>query len=737
MKMSKILATLVALGLIGGVGYTVTQQKTAQMQAQSEQTQEIQGDDTSHEDDKNEETGSTEEAATSNEETTETISEEDAETWEVTESVDASESQGQEEVVEEAVETENNKAEIEAKLAEANAQFEADGMSDVYSGLRNSKKKKWSKLINENDYFGDASLQYAISSIYEIGDNQYYILGYSQSADEMPQDIFELVLREEDGNYFVTQAIYPTEQILKSDEVALYKKEEQAESNLAIEYNKVRKLEGVEEYVNYLDDAISNLKGEGTVSDGNVNDNSTASDSSIINDADQSEVTQYVQYAIENLSTTTAVAEENTVDVKAELLEQMKEAMTTAKDKFDNLLSENNINFNKSLNTILKLETEETNFKKPIYIQLPESFDDLGEVTGLRVVIDENSYVYINGEDLEALAGLKIKIERLKDKKSYEITFLGKQDEIIPQLEQTLTFAFKAKDEFTTVVRVMSEEEQNWGGQYEGATGSISFGTKYSGIYKVVDNNVKIRDIAHLPSSQQAAIKFMVSKGYLTLENERFNPEHTFTRYEFAEALVKMFFALDTSLEASFKDVPADSPYYPYVASGETYNIIKGFADGTFKGNAHILKEQVISLCARTIADQKGYVYPEHTEDYLKFADADQIGKWAAHDIALAVQSGLTTAGGSLSPKSEITKAESAEVLYGLFNLLYETAPGENVVEMSPTQKTYSILGTLLVLGIALWLISRFIKKFKVILTMIACTAAIIITLIIGFKGGF
>jgi len=727
MKKSKILAGILALGLMGGVGYVITQNKIGQIVSESSSVQdEIEVQEKTHE------------TSTQEHEESEQIEVGAAEKEEVEQSPEGTVG----------VTQQNQADEIKKEIASATASFEELGMTDLYGTLRTSQKKKWLKRINEKEYFGDPSLQYQISSIYELGEGQYYILGWSapksdtlklaekwsdtQKETHLPQGIFELVLREEDDNYFVTKAIYPSTQILSSEEVALYKKEEKAESNVAIEYDKVKKLEGVDEYVDYLDQAIDEVKEDLSSRDEVIDTNSQ----SVINDAGQSEVTQYVQYAIENLSTTTTVAQENQIDIKAELLEQMKASMLEAKDKFDDLFAQNEISFNKHLNTILKLEAEETSFKKPIYIQLPEYTEDLGEVTGLRIVMDDHSYVYINGEDLEALVGLKIKIERLKDKKSYEITFLDEQDEMIPQLEQTLTFAFKAKDEFTTVVRFVEEEEQNWGGQYENATSSISFGTKYSGTYKVVDHEVNIKDISHLTSSQQSAIKFMVSKGYLTLENECFNPEHTFTRYEFAEALVKMFFALDTSLETSFKDVPKDSSYYPYVASGETYEIIKGFADGTFKGNTNILKEQVISLCARTIADQKGYVYPEHTKDYLKFADTDEIGKWAMNDIALAVQSGLTTAGGSLMPKAEITKAESAEVLYELFMLLYETTP-DDVVEVTVEQKTYSILAVILLLVLALCLIWKFIKKFTVILTMIACTIAIIITLIIGFSGGF
>lgn len=728
MKKAKFLGTLLAIGVIAGVGYNmVDQQKLADFTQKFNQTQE-----------------STVTQETQ-EESTKVI--EKAHNEAATEEAESSESNDQ---LEEVESTESNKQlEVSAqdleqaeaithKIEVASSAFEAAGMEDTYSRMRSGQKKKWLKLINENDYFGDDSMQYQVSNLYELGDNQYYILGWSapktdtlKIADKWSQaekethlakEAFELVLSEENGNYFVTKAIYPSEQILSSDEVALYKKEEQAESNVDIQYKKVNKLKGVKAYVDYLDHAISGVKEKV---------NGTAA----LNDAGQSEVTQYVQYAIENLATTTTEAEENIIDVKPELITEMKSSMLGAKEQFNKLLNDNDMSFNKSLNTVLKLQAEDTNYKKPIFIQLPKKMDDLEGVTGLRVVIDENSYVYIPGEDLEALAGLRIRIERLHDKKGYDISFINENGEIIPQLDQTITFAFKAKDEFTTVVKMNGEEEQNWGGQYESATSSISFGTKYSGIYKIVDNNVKIRDIAHLPKKQQSAIKFMVSKGYLILENDCFNPEHTFSRYEFAEALVKMFFALDTSLQTEFKDVPVDSKYYPYVASGETYDIIKGFQDGTFKGDTKILREQVISLCARTIADQKGYVYPEHAEDYLKFADVDEIGKWATNDIALAVQSGLITSGGSLTPKTQITKAESAEVLYELFMLLYETTP-DNVAEMPVEQKTYSILGTFLVLALVLLLIWKVIKRFVIALTTLACTIAIIIAIYIGF-GGF
>lgn len=621
------------------------------------------------------------------------------------------------------------------QLTSGAQEFEANGMENIYPGLKRREKKKWLNLINENNYMGEhAGTQYQLTGLYELAENQYFLIGFGGDADEkltlaeqwseekkqsyIPQGIFQLILMQEDENYFVTHAIYPSETLLTSEEVMRYKKVDQEASNVAIEYDKVQKLDELEDYVGYLEEAVGELEQEQ------------------LNDHAKSEVTQYVQYAIEELSTESMVTEENTIDLQRDLLNQMKEKLSLAKDEFDQFLNDKSISFNKNLNAVLKVQTEQVNFKEPIYIQLPDSFDELGEVTGLRVLLDDKSYVYIDGKDFEALAGIKIKIERLKDKKTYDITFLNQDDESISQVEQTITFAFPAKDELSTVVAQYGEDEQNWGGQYDTSSKTIAFGTKYSGQYKVVDNAIKIKDIHSLPSSQQSAIKFMVSKGYLSLENERFYPAKTFSRYEFAQALVKMFFALDTSLTTTFKDVDLDSPYYPYVASGETYDIIKGYADHTFRGNVEIPVEQVISLCARTIADKKGYVYPEELADYVTFADSEAIAKWAIKDIALAVQSGLVTGGGNLSPKAEITRAESAEILYKLFMLLHETSP-DDIIEVPLEQKTYSIIGVMLLALLAIWMIKRFIKKNKIILTMIACTIAVIITLIIGFKGGF
>lgn len=167
----------------------------------------------------------------------------------------------------------------------------------------------------------------------------------------------------------------------------------------------------------------------------------------------------------------------------------------------------------------------------------------------------------------------------------------------------------------------------------------------------------------------------MVSKGYFEVNEGKFNGNDPLNRYEFTKALVSMFFALDREVEATFTDISKDNYYYPYVASAQKDNIVEGYDDNTFRGEINIPKEQVLVLCGRTLAEKKGYVYPENLEDYLDFADRDAISDWALKDISITVQNGLIENGGLLMPQMEISRVEAAEILYKLFMMLYETPP--------------------------------------------------------------
>ncbi len=112
-----------------------------------------------------------------------------------------------------------------------------------------------------------------------------------------------------------------------------------------------------------------------------------------------------------------------------------------------------------------------------------------------------------------------------------------------------------ADSELATVFVNYKNGSDNWGGQYNSASGSIEFSTRYSGEYNILEDEISISDIGNLTEKQQEAIGFMVSKGYFDLEGDKFNGQASLNRYDFTTAIVKMFFALDRELETSFTDV--------------------------------------------------------------------------------------------------------------------------------------------------------------------------------------
>ena len=101
-----------------------------------------------------------------------------------------------------------------------------------------------------------------------------------------------------------------------------------------------------------------------------------------------------------------------------------------------------------------------------------------------------------------------------------------------------------------------------------------------------------------------------------------------------------------------------------------------GFKDGTFGGDKNMTVEQMLSVAAYTLIEEKGYEAPANVDAYLtSFADADEIGNWAKQQVALTVRDGLMDRGGELDPQSDITREQAALILYRLFLLLYEVSP--------------------------------------------------------------
>ncbi len=398
------------------------------------------------------------------------------------------------------------------------------------------------------------------------------------------------------------------------------------------------------------------------------------------NDPAKSGLAAFVDGAVASLASGAVSGKNNRLALKDKTVSELAERARAAYDALSGVLEEAGVELNKTLDPVVRILWSETDESEPCQLTLDGSVAGALDDFGLQVLLgDGQTYVQLPADGLSALTRElgTLSVQLFQEEPGvYDLRFLDGAGNVVERLSRPVTIGLPASGEFCTVMASYAGGSDNWGGQYDAASGTLSFETGFSGQYEVLENNVAINDIADLDEESRAAIAFMASKGYFSVEDGAFRPGDPLNRYEFTEALVNMFFALDRSLTTTFPDVSADSPYYAHVASAQARNIVSGFDDGTFGGQANITREQVLALAARTLIDYKGYTLPEDAEPYLtSFGDRAEISGWAEPLVALSVREGVAKRENELLPLDNITREQAAVVLYRLFQLLYEVSP--------------------------------------------------------------
>jgi len=440
-------------------------------------------------------------------------------------------------------------------------------------------------------------------------------------------------------------------------------KEASTASNIVIDYSAVSEFEAEDEYVDYLEGIIAA--------------------SGKPNDAGKNNIVEYIQYVITVLSKYQVESDKNEIILSGDTIKEPYELALSIEERFVSLLEENGISLNKDILMKICLDVTGLDMTEEITVIVKETFPNLmGAEDEVELLLGSNRKTIEFGIDeaVKLLSDGDTKITLLYSEVENKVDVeISSNDTVIDQADGYIGLGLPAEDAMATVLATYSGGSDNWGGQFNPSNKRIDFETKYSGQYTVLEQELNITDISSVAPAEKEAIYFLVSKGYMTTEGDKFRPDNNLIRYEFTEALVKMFFALDRGLETSFSDVEKGSYYYDIVASAEADMLVEGYEDGEFKGDNIISKQELLTICARTLVEMKGYTYPENVDEYLAFDDADRIGGWAKEYVALAVREGLIDADGTLAPRDAVPRSEAAEILHSLFMLLYETEPVESV----------------------------------------------------------
>ena len=118
---------------------------------------------------------------------------------------------------------------------------------------------------------------------------------------------------------------------------------------------------------------------------------------------------------------------------------------------------------------------------------------------------------------------------------------------------------------------------------------------------------------------------------------------------------------LDTdNAKSDFADVSENEWFYKSVSALSEKGIVNGMGNGLFGSNNPISRQDSAVMLA-------GFVNSENTEN-TDFADADEIADYAKESVKKLKSAKIFSGdeNGNFNPKSSITRAESAVVIYNI-----------------------------------------------------------------------
>lgn len=168
-------------------------------------------------------------------------------------------------------------------------------------------------------------------------------------------------------------------------------------------------------------------------------------------------------------------------------------------------------------------------------------------------------------------------------------------------------------------------------------------------------------------AGEATAMKEMnIIKGY---EDGSFRGDESITRAEFAAMLVRAFgLQAPDAYRAPFTDI--DSTWATEeITAAAACGIVKGLTESTFGPEEKLSREQMMVMIYR--AAQYKEIALSHDVDFPAFPDGAQISFWAEDAVRALVESGLVKGNeaGMLEPLATCTRAQCVAVLYRLLTV--------------------------------------------------------------------
>lgn len=220
----------------------------------------------------------------------------------------------------------------------------------------------------------------------------------------------------------------------------------------------------------------------------------------------------------------------------------------------------------------------------------------------------------------------------------------------------TTGIVFNADGTYAHIPTAVFQKDGKWYAKLNSLTNST---------YSVIYNPITVDAVKGHWSEK--TVNDMASR-LILIDYKSFDGNEAVTRAEFADYIVRSLglYREDVTLQTTFKDVTASSENSKSIQIASDWGIINGYADGTFKANGNITRQESMVMYARAMEIAK--ISQNKANKLATYTDNAEVAKWATSSVERTVDAGIFNGKGNgiLAPKGTLTQAEALTAVRNL-----------------------------------------------------------------------
>lgn len=202
----------------------------------------------------------------------------------------------------------------------------------------------------------------------------------------------------------------------------------------------------------------------------------------------------------------------------------------------------------------------------------------------------------------------------------------------------------------------------------------VEFETDHFSSYVVMEYNKTFQDVKE--NWAEDYIEVLAARRITEgVDENNFNPTGKVTRAQFATFLGRSLGIEESAYDDIFSDISKDAYYTGYVLALKEAKLINGYEDGTFKPDAEITREQMITMVMRVYE----YISGENVTSVdgynsADFADIGEVSDYAVNSLKAAKALGLANGVGdnAFNPTGTADRAAVAKIIVELLEEIDE-----------------------------------------------------------------